>query len=489
VDWFVPDAAGRHNIKAGGEIRPSTTSIVFDDLGDHRLNFLAGNPRTVRILNTPTNAIWDIDDISFYLQDSWTIRDRLTLNYGFRYTYTNAAAAETTAGGGDFSGTALAERFPALELTQLDSVDLITWNSIEGRLAAVYSLDQDGRTILRAGFGRYYHYLRAFDLFVSNPAFPLNYITLWNDANGDRQFQTGEDGRLLASFGGQLNTVDPDIKRPYSDELTIGVNHQPFEDVQVGATFIYRKDKENTNLIDSGVSFDDYSPVDVDDPGDDGILGTGDDAVLTVFAQDPDTIGQSRSFLTNPADDDRTYTGLELTASKRMSDRWQAVASIVISELEVIKPTTHASTTPLFENPNALLFAKGLDPNNNKVQFKLQGTYVAPYDILVSGFYRYLTGLPYTRELLIEGLPQGPFTVRTEPRGSRTVDDASIVDFRVEKAFQVSDQVRLGLILDVFNLTNASPVLQEGSLTGTNLGQPQTIWTPQAARIGIRAMW
>ena len=122
-------------------------------------------------------------------------------------------------------------------------------------------------------------------------------------------------------------------------------------------------------------------------------------------------------------------------------------------------------------------------------QFKLQGTYIAPFDILVSGFYRFLTGLPYTRQLLIEGLPQGEFNVFAEPRGSRTVDNASILDVQLEKRFLLSNGSHLGLLLDLFNLTNASTVVQEGSLTGENLGAPQAIWNPRVARVGARLSW
>jgi hypothetical protein len=193
--------------------------------------------------------------------------------------------------------------------------------------------------------------------------------------------------------------------------------------------------------------------------------------------------------LTNPTGDDRTYKGLELTATRRMSGNWQAVASLVISEMEVIKPTTPGSTENLFENPNAFINALGKDPQNQTVQFKLQGTYNAPFEIVVSGFYRFLTGLPYTRELLIEGLPQGPFNVRAEPRGSRTVDDASILDVRIEKRFQLANRYQLGLILDVFNATNASTVVEEGNLTGVDLGDPRAIWTPRIARLGARLSW
>jgi len=487
LSWFVPEAGGRHNVKVGFEYLPTNTFILFDDLGDHRLNVANGFPVSVRILNTPTNATWDIDHASVYAQDSWTIRDRLTLNYGLRFDRTHAQTPEEVTGGGDFAGTALAVRFPQLERTVLAPTELITWNDVAPRFAATYSLDDAGRTVVRASASRYAHHMPAFDLFVSNPAFPFNFVTRWNDLNGDRRFQVGEDGVLFAQFGGNLNPIDPDIRRPHTNEFIVGVSHEPMEDVSVGASVIYREDRDLLNLEQLGVPASAYAPVDVVDPGPDGVVGGGDDGALTVYAQDPATISSARQLLTNTPGNDRTYKGLELTATKRLSNDWQAVASLVVSEMEVIQRTGPESR--FLETPNSLLNAKGKDPNNHTVQFKLQGTYIAPYEVFVSAFYRYLTGLPYTRELLVQGLPQGPITVFAEPRGSSEVDDQSIVDVRVEKRFDLTGNTRLGLMLDIFNVTNASPVLVEGSLTGGDYGEPQAVWTPRIARIGLRLSW
>jgi outer membrane receptor protein involved in Fe transport len=489
LSWFVPDTAGRHDFKVGGEYLPTNTGILFDDLGDHRLNVRRGEPFSVRILSTPSEATWDIDHFSLFAQDSWTIRDRLTLNLGVRFDRSHASTPEQSVGGGDFAGTALAARFPQLERTILAPTELVEWNDVAPRLAAVYSLDAEGRTVLRASVSRYYHFLESFGLFTSNPAFPFTFITLWNDLNGDRAFQVGEDGRLLSSFGGQISGVDPDLKRPYTNEFIVGVGHEPFAGVQLGASFIYRRDLRLTNTIDTGVPFDSYTPVNVLDPGEDGVRGSGDDGTLTVFAQDPATIGRSRIVLSNPPTSKRTYTGLELTAVKKLSNNWQAVASLVVSKMEVIKPTVAQATQGLYENPNTLINAKGRDPLNQTVQFKAQGSYFAPYAVVVSGFYRYLTGLPYTRTLLVEGLPQGPVTVFAEPRGSRTVDATNVIDLRVEKSFQLGSGGQFGLILDVFNLTNASTVIAEGAQTGVDLGKPQAIRNPVIARLGARFRW
>lgn len=489
LSWFVADAGGRHDLKFGFEYTHSPFSWGFDEFRDHRLSLVNGAPFLVTILNTPVDAAWTQNYTSLYAQDGWTIADRLTLNLGVRFDRIDSFAPDQESGGGEFADTPLADRFPELKRTTIPETDLLTWNSVAPRLAGTYSVDRDGRTVLKASFSRYYHYLQAQQLITANPNFPFFLVFFWNDLNADREFQAGEEGTLLAKFGGALNSVDPQIEHPFSDELVVGLSHELFTDFSLNASFIYRKDERLTNTVDAGIPFDTYQPVEIVDPGEDGVVGTADDGTLTVFAQDPATFGQSRIVLTNPAGNDRTYKGFELIANKRLSNNWQFVGSLVISEMEVIQPTPDTGASGLFQNPNSLINARGEDPLNQTVQFKLQGTYLAPYGIVLSGFYRFGSGLPFTRQLVVLGLPQGPFTVLAEPRGSRETDNINLVDLRVEKAFEISDGVRLGLLLDVFNLLNASTVIQEGSRTGVDLGVPRAVRNPLIARLGVRLSW
>ena len=491
LSWFVPEAAGRHDVKFGFEFLPTHMRVDFSEIEDHRLHTLFGRNFAVRFLTTPSISMFDNDTTSFYVQDAWSVTGRLTLNLGLRFMHKSVTTPETQAGGGTFAGTSVAARFPELNATTLPATELINWSVVEPRFAMAFALDSTGRTILRAGASQYHHNITAFDLFVSNPAFPYNFVTLWFDKNHDGAFQVGEDGPLMFSFGGQINPVDPDIKQAYSNEFIIGMSHEATQDWQVSANFIYRKDTKLWNTIDVGVPFSSYTPVEALDPGPDGVPGTGDDAMSTVYAQDPATIGQSQSLMTNPDGSDRTYKGLEVTVSKRLSNNWQAVASLVVSNLEVIKTTSANETAGLFDSPNNLINAEGLDPNNPPVQLKLQGTYMFDFGLVMSGFYRLASGYPYTRELTVVGLPQGPTTIFAEPRGSSRSDTANILDLRFEQSFHVGSLSgsRIGLNVDIFNLFNSAAIGDYGRLTGFDYGQPRAIQAPRSARVGVRFIW
>src|SRR5207302_4588596 len=105
----------------------------------------------------------------------------------------------------------------------------------------------------------------------------------WNDLNSDGKFQQGEEGQVLSTFGGSITSIDPNVRQPYTDELTAGVDSQVGADIRLSAEFVYRREHDLLGLTDPGVPFGSFTPVSAVDPGPDGVAGTPVDAVITVF--------------------------------------------------------------------------------------------------------------------------------------------------------------------------------------------------------------
>jgi hypothetical protein len=447
----------------------------------------------VLIKGTPADIKWLHRYFSLYAQDSWTIGDRLTLDLGVRYDQTGVGTPEQGGGGGTFAGTYLADRFPDLNAHTYPSTWLWTWHNVAPRLAATYSLGERKRTVVKGGFGRYYHHLHSQQIQSVNPNSFTTITYAWSDPNADGKYQLGEEGTLLSISGSATTTADPGLRQSYSDEWTAGISHELANGFSLNANFIFRADHNLMDTLDVGVPFSSYSPVTVVDPGDDGMVGTGDDGQLTVFAQNPATFGSAQFLLSNPEAkglrNPRDYTGFEIIANKRLSNRWQFVGSFVVSESIVAVPTSSdTGGSSIFRNPNNALNVEGRDDLNQTYQIKLQGTYLGPYGIVLSGLHRYGSGFHYTRQLSVTGLPQGPVTVFAEPRGSRETDSYNWVDFRIEKEFRFG-QKRLGLIIDIFNITNASTVLQVGTRTGVDLDAPRFVRNPRIIRFGSKFSW
>ncbi len=333
---------------------------------------------------------------------------------------------------------------------------------------------------------------------------------LWNDLNGDRLLQPGEEVALLSQFGGAFGPgesghsfVDPDLKRPVTDEFTVGFERELPSQMLFSFNFIYRKDKDLQDDINTGVPFSAFTPVTATDPGPDGVLGTPDDGgPITVFNQDPATLGHDVFVLTNPPDLVADYKGVEIQLNKRFSNKWQMVTGLTLGRANSFakgsgsfisggNADTGGLATGLFDDPNSLINAKGRSFWDRPVIFKLAGSYVAPWDVVIGGFFRAQSGVPFPRQIQVGDpssptpLNQGPITIFAEPVGATRLPFTKTLDLSFEKRFNVSNG-NLGVSVDIFNLFNSNTVLDAGSLSGPAFLLPKVILAPRLARLGVR---
>ena len=86
-------------------------------------------------------------------------------------------------------------RFNPVERTFAEISSVKTFNHIVPRFGATYDLSGDGKTVLKANWGRFY-FNPGVNLADSvNPNSSDQYVDYnWNDLNGDRVFQVGEQG-------------------------------------------------------------------------------------------------------------------------------------------------------------------------------------------------------------------------------------------------------------------------------------------------------
>jgi len=86
-----------------------------------------------------------------------------------------------------------------------------------------------------------------------------------------------------------------------SDEFDVGAKVSLDRSSSASIQLFRRDNKNRIAAIDTGVPPQAFTPVSILDPGPDGIPGTFDDQQLTVYAQNPATLGHDRYLLTNPA--------------------------------------------------------------------------------------------------------------------------------------------------------------------------------------------
>ena len=79
---------------------------------------------------------FSIDRYAFFVQDQWTIGDRLTLNLGVRYTNSEGWVPEQVRGGGRW--------YP--RVTFPETRDVINFGNLSPRLGVAYAMGEEART-------------------------------------------------------------------------------------------------------------------------------------------------------------------------------------------------------------------------------------------------------------------------------------------------------------------------------------------------------
>src|SRR5262249_25924209 len=200
--------------------------------------------------------------------------------------------------------------------------------------------------------------------------------------------------------------------------------------VSFSASWIQRWFKDQTVDENIGIPSSAYVPVSVTDFGPDNLRNTADDRQLTFYSVLPAFIGKDAFLHTNCGCTQR-YQGLEVSMTKRMSDRWQMMASYVYSKLDgdmILDPTNPNNQLPFVKTGRGPTTQIGTSTSayDQPHSFKLLGSYQAPGGINIGANFQALSGLPRDRTLNV-ALQQGTLAYRVEPRGTYRYDTLKLL--------------------------------------------------------------
>jgi hypothetical protein len=244
---------GEHDIRAGLELEQSDSFTATGFAGGMYIYDYGGVPDSALRWERSAQAV-DSRRTAAFVQDAWAVGSRLTLHPGFRMDRNTAA-------------------LPLIE-------DAVVTTSLSPKFGAAWDILGTHRLVGRAHVGRSHDpvfHMRVGTADISDSA-PL----LFGPAIGPDQFDFPTVTPGPPTFG-----IDPDLKQGYVDQVIAGVEWEAFRNVTVQSHYIRRGFERFMGLIDPSSR---WIPVERQDPGPDGRLGTADDGpMLTVFDRDPAT--------------------------------------------------------------------------------------------------------------------------------------------------------------------------------------------------------
>jgi hypothetical protein len=518
----VSYVTGSHAFKAGFDLLQGThTNPWTGNTSGLRYRFNNGVPNLITEDATPYELKWNLREAGFYAQDKWTV-NRWTMNYALRVdTYATTFPASHVG-----PGTLLPNRdisFPETPFYRLKDVS--------PRLGVAYDLFGNGRTALKASFGRY---VVGVTPTQGHPVSNLASSVTRSWADVDRDYvadcvltnpeANGECGRISdLTFGTTRPSTTYDDAgingwnvRPVNWESSVSVQHQLHPRVGANVGFFHRRYGQFIVTDNRAVTASDFTEFSVVAPVDPRLPGGGGYTVTGLYNLNPDKVGAVDNFVT-PSKDfgamwerwsgvdiglDLRLSGLfvrgGLTVGRTSYDNCEVAAKLPEmlgvryggSGLEGgISPLTPWALSQCHVVTNFLTNAKWVT------------TYTIPrIDVLVAGTVQSSAGAELQANWVATNAATFPSlgrplsggaantTVSLLQPGTEYGDRINQLDFRVSKLFQFGGR-RTALNFDLFNALNANPVTilnMNYSGTGETWLQPQGILPARLFKISAQ---
>jgi hypothetical protein len=412
------------------------------------------------------------------VQDSWTFK-RLTLNPGVRVELFNTYVPAQASPPGRF--------VPFRSFGKIEN--LPNWKDWAPRFGMAYDLFGDSRTAVKAHVGKY---LRAFSTTgfaqLYNPMVNQTDRRTWTDLNRDDIAQDNEIGPVNTPFnisGRSNRNPDPNIKRPYQWEYSVGVQREVVRGVSVSANWIRRDFRRlfwTDNLL---VSHDDYTVVGIPNPLDASEL-------IPIYNLNRAKLGQVDRIDRNSDKNKRWYNGFDAGFTARVGGGNIYGGTSIGRQITV---------TCEIDDPNGLRFCDHRDLGIPYLaQFKLSGMYPLPFGVQISGNWQGYPGVPIGTDrqdvtfdttlnrvfdpslnvdyvvdrTIIPSLTQTSVTVPLIQPGTKYLDRWNQIDMRLARKFQIGN-VRFQGQLDIFNVLNSNSILGVLETFGSSLDRPTQI--------------
>lgn len=496
---ITADWQGSHALKFGvASVRgPDTDDSLGNPLGTWTFAtdqpFNPKDPSTIANLRDPIQftasfppTFQDLPNNWFqvYVHDEWRPRSNLTLNLGLRYDLQYGA----------FNQDLDPAQFPRL-IPFIDPKSRGDHNNVQPRAGFAWDLHNDGRSLLRGGYGLYYRYLwsayagerqnlRTNRVIIGRPSYPDPY--------------QGQDPlRFVSTAPPNITIVDNAIRNPQAHGFNLGFSQELMADLAFHVDAVY------TRINDENIAID---------------INTPDPITRRRPLPQWGRIDQFRPI------GEAKYRALFVRLDKRFANRHQYLVSYTLAKSGDNLPFGGLAATTSITDGNNPGLDRGPSRGDRRHALVASGAVLLPGDVTLGAVWSVRSTMAFSaragRDLNSDGAVSDyvPGTSRNQgnrnldlslvnawraangraPISENQIDDNQLnsLDARVSKTIRLGGERKLELIAQVFNVLGIDSLLPPGTAAGwvenalsDSFGRILTALNRQQAELAVRFVW